>query len=352
MIRGADVRTTTLFAGLLLAALGWPASAAGADADPFAGKSLDEIRQILEGRMKERQKDRDFAREYQSFYGREERERVRWGARLAADARAKAGEYSQAEILYRFGQHVKALEILLPYATRLAAKGRQRGSQALILVYRLSAMCYAWLDKAPEAMIALGSGRRSGDSSQELNKIQKDAGDLPALRKDLEGRRRQRDLDPRNADKQWALCEFYQQKIFAPLEESIELAWMLQKFPEHAKVKAGEADWAAVQAQEKLFDVRSIPSLAEKFRKAFPDHWAIRQGDHQWTLAKAYFGSGNFKEAKKAGDLLKRQYPKHRRVENKDIDAFLVECDAAPSARGAPEDDGDSWNHWWEWPAG
>ncbi|MCU0723405.1 MAG: hypothetical protein MUC63_07300 [Planctomycetes bacterium] len=346
------MRTTGIFAAAMLAALALPAAVRGADADPFGGKSLDDVRRILETRMEERKKDRDFARDYQAFAGKEEKRISRWGGQLAADARGKVGEYAQAELLYRFGEHVKALEVLIPFEKKLTAKGRQPRNFTTILVYRLSAICYAWVDRVPEAVSALGHARRAGDVGNQLNKIQKDVTDLPALRRDLDDRRGKRNLDPRNADKQWALCEFYQQKIFAPLEETVELLWMIKSFPEHAKVKSGDADWGVVAAAEKLFDVRQLPSQAEKFRKAFPDHWAQRQGDLQWAVSKALFGAGNYKEAKKAADLLKRQYPKFHRVENKEVDSFLSECDTASSSKGPPVDEGDHWNHWWDWPAG
>ncbi len=75
----------------------------------------------------------------------------------------------------------------------------------------------------------------------------------------------------------------------------------------------------------------------------------MKTGDLQWALSKALYGAGNYREAKKAAELLKSRYPKHGKVESKDVDAFMANCDASASRKNPPPDEGDPYNQLWDW---
>lgn len=332
-----------LTAAVLLAL---PVVGAAAADDPFAGKTIEEIRRLIEQRMEGRKEDREFISGYKSFVSREEKKISRRGISIANSIRAKLGEYSQAEILFRTGQYTKCLEVLMQHEKRISKNRRARWT--LMMVYRLMGAAYAWLGRPADATIYLGKARASGDTGNTYNKVAALARDFPTRRRLLKDITDKRDLAPRNGDLQWAVCEFYQTKIFLPHEEVVETAWMIKSFPDHPKVTSGDADWALINAHARLSDWSAVSSMCHGFMRKFGAHAAAKQGDVLWLQAVACFGLLKFKDAKRIAEQMRTQFPKHRKVESRTLDTFITECDTASSRKGLPDDGGNRWTQWWD----
>lgn len=326
------------------------AVAASEAADPFQGKTLDEIKKLLERRLEERKKDREFYESFKAFAGREEKKMSRLANSLAAKA-WQLGEYMQAEYFFRFGQHAKSLEILNQLEKKVS-KNRRTGRTILAPLHFLEAANYTYLDKPAEATSAMKRARESGAIGSTYNDVQKKLLEYGSQRAALQVLVRKRDLAPRGGDEpganQWALCLHYGGSIFRPAEEWIELSWIIDSFPQNSKVKSGDAAWARVRCAEKLADFRETIQQAESFRRDFPAHYAVRQGDVLESMALAYFGLGSFKDAKRTLEDLIRLHPKHRFVESKRADALIRECENPPPSKDRFEA-GNSWNLWWRW---
>jgi tetratricopeptide (TPR) repeat protein len=336
-------------AGILaLALLVVAGSAAAEEADPFQGKTLEEIEKMIEGRMAERKKDREFASDFKSYFKREEGKVVRTGIKLATGART-SGEYIVAEYLFRYGQYTKSLEMLLKLEKK-NRKSRNPGNRWLMVsIHLLMAADYAYIGKVTDAGGAIRRARSQGGIGATLNDVNKKLLDYPALRRELESLRAKRDIAPKGGaspgDNQWALCTHLQGRVFLPVEEYVEIGWMIKAFPAHEKVKSGEAAWFQVECARKLLDYRLAAQLAEAFQSAYPNHWATTRGDALWALALAEFGKGSHKDAKRHAELLKRKYPKARDVENKKADQLIAECDK-PSAQRDRFSQRKRWYHW------
>jgi tetratricopeptide (TPR) repeat protein len=335
--------------GALLFGL-WKAPVQASEAtDPFAGKTLDEIKQFLEKRMEERKEAREFLSDYQSFAKREGSKLSRTGKSLCSQARVW-GEYMQAEYLFRFGEYEKCLK-LLRALEKNARKLRRQNRLLLHAIYLLMGSAFAYLEKPPDAQAALRRARNEGAIGSWVNDIGKRLLEHAVKKKELRKLISTRNLDPKGGkepgDKQWQVCLHYQAKIYLPVEEAVEIAWMIESFPEHTSVKGGDAHWAQIQCADKLNDNRTVIQLCGKFKDAFPHHWAQRQGDILWVLARAYYGKGNNKEAKKYAQNLKRKHPKFRKVESKDVDNLIGDCDRGTGVKDRFKQ-GNPWNQWWK----
>jgi len=323
-------------------------SGAEAGGDPFEGKTLEEIKRLIEKRMEERKKDREIASSFKSFFKREESKLVRTGLKLANAARS-SGEFMQGEYLFRFGEYAKSLDLLVKCEKKNRKNRRSRG--LLNQVHLLMAADYTYLGEPTKAGASVRQARADGAIGAMLQEVQKKLLEFPTRRRELQALKSARDLSPLGGPErggtQWALCAFYHKSIFLPVEEHVELSWMLDTFSNHTQVRSGEAAWFQVQCAEKLLDDRQVINLAEKFRKSYPNHWASTQGDLLWSLAKAYFGKGALKDAKRTAELLKRKHPKFRNVESREVGNLMTECE-----KGIPKDrfsHGNPWNQWYKW---
>lgn len=316
--------------------------------DPFAGKSLEEIRKLLEERAEGRKKDQDFARDFATFFKREEAKLVRAGLKLATASHVM-GEVFQGDLLFRYGQHTKSIPLLMD-AENKAQKNRRQNRWMLQAIYLLLASAYTYMEKPVEAAQSLREAQNAGAIGDKLDKIRARLTEYRTRRQEADAVRGRRDLAPRGGavpgDLQWELCVVYREKIFSPVEEFLELSWLIEAFPDHPKVKSGDADWALVVCCEKLLDYRQVLSLTERFARAFPEHAAVKEGDLLWAQAKAQFGKGAFKDAKRVAETLKEKHPKFGKVASREVDALVAECDrtATLKERFAA---GDPFNSWW-----
>jgi tetratricopeptide (TPR) repeat protein len=336
-----------LFAAVLFV----PAAAAFAgDAEPFEGKTLEEIEKLIEKRMEDRKEDREVSSAYKSFFKREENRQIRTGIKLATAART-SGEYLQADYLFRFGQHTKSLDMLMKYEKKVR-KNRRRGQSSLLAsIYLLMAADYAYLREPTKAAAHLRQVQNHGAIGPQFQAVQKKLLELPTRLRELEVLKSKRDLSPRGGKEkgghQWALCAFYAQSIYLPVEEAIELEWMIETFPEHSKVKSGDAAWQRVRCALKLADDRQAIQYGEKFRRRFPNHWACTQGDVLWALARAYYAKGSLKDARRTAEQLKSSHPKFRPVETRQVDRLIRDCEAGISKDRFSQ--GNPWNQWSDW---
>ncbi|GEM_PF-3145373 len=330
--------------------LGAPLGAvrAAEGADPFAGKTVEEIRDLLERRLRERKKDRDFYSDYVSFFTKEQKGLVRLGNSLAAKAWS-AGAYLQAEYYFRFTQYGKSLDVLRNLEQK-AKRSRGRNRVLLWKIYYLMAADCAYLGKGAEAESYLRRAQDHNAVGRTLREVRRKLSELPTRLEELKTLKRIRALAPRGGQapggNQWRLCEHYD-KFYLPLEEAIELKWMIRSFPEHPKVRSGDAAWARAQCAEKLADYREVIEQVKRFQRAYPDHWAVRQGDTLWSLSKAYFGLGSLKDAKRNAELLKRKHPKSRHVETRRADSLIRECERPPAKDRFKT--GNPFNEWEDW---
>jgi hypothetical protein len=216
----------------------------------------------------------------------------------------------------------------------------------------MMAVNYAYMDQPDQQVSAIKKARNEGALGPSFKIVQKKLAELHSIRRELKALLRKRNLSPRGGnvpgDYQWELCRHYGKRIFLPVEEYVELSWMIDAFPKHPKVKSGDAAWALILCHQKLLDYRNAEKLCGQFKREHATHWAMQIGDWYWELALAQYGRGSLKDAKKNAELLLRKHPKHPMVENRKVKTLIADCENTPP----PKDRfamGNPYNRWYEW---
>ena len=117
--------------------------------------------------------------------------------------------------------------------------------------------------------------------------------------------------NPNDAGLRWKLADYYRNKVCRRIDEAIALQDLLDRFPDHAQAKKGEAQWRLAESYDRYQLRDDALKMYLEIDKGFPEYRQVKGGECWWRIGENYRRRKKWKEARTFYQRIMKDAPKH-----------------------------------------